>query len=135
MKRVFVSYDNADLAVARQVAKQLEDAGHKVWFAEDSVFPGDNWAQLVGKALDKSDAMVVLISPASMKSDWVRREIDFALSSPRYRGRLIPVIVRPTSDIPWILKRFPKVHIGKHIAEAGRKIADYVQDGFELAPA
>lgn len=135
MKRVFLSYANSDLAIARQVAAQLEDAGHKVWFADDAVFPGENWAQEIGKALDKSEAMVVLISPESMKSSWVRRDIDFALSAPQYRGRLIPVIVKPTPDIPWILKKFPSVRVGKRITEAGKEIASYVKDGFELAPA
>ncbi len=134
MKKVFLSYANADLAVARQVAAQLENTGHQVWFAEDDV-TGKNFALEAGKALDKSDAMVVLISPESMKSSWVRREIDFAMSTPKYRGRLIPVIVKPTPDIPWILERFPNVRLGKDIAEAVREIAGYVKDGFELAPA
>ena len=134
MKKVFLSYAHADLDVARQVATQLENAGHQVWFAEDAVFPGENFATEAGKALDKSDAMVVLISPESMKSSWVRRDIDFAMSTPKYRGRLIPVIVKPTTDIPWILERFPNVRLGKDITEAGREIAGYVKDGYDLAP-
>ena len=102
MKNVFISYAHSDLAVARQVAAQLEDAGNKVWFADDAVFPGENLMLEVGKALEKSDAMVVLISPESMKSDWVRQDIKFALSAPQYRGRLIPVIVKPTGCPPWV---------------------------------
>ena len=135
MKKVFLSYAHSDLAVARQVATQLEDAGHKVWFADDAIFMGKNFALEAGKALEKSDAMVVLISPESMKSDWVRRDIDFALSAPQYRGRLIPVIVKPTAKIPWILKKFPNVQFGRRVAEAGREIAGYVKNGFELVPS
>lgn len=134
MKKVYLSYANSDLAVARKVAAQLEAAGHKVWFAADAIFPGSNWALEAGKALDKADAMVVLVSPQSMKSNGVRREIEYALSAPQYRGRLIPVIVKPTPDIPWILKKFPNVRISRRAAEAGREIASYVKDGFELVP-
>lgn len=50
--------------------------------------------------------MVVLLSPDSMKSEWVRGEIEYALGSRNYEGRLIPVLVRPTREIPWILREF-----------------------------
>lgn len=113
----------------------LEEAGHKVWSADEALFPGENVALEVGKALNKSEAMVVLISPQAMKSDWVRQEIEFALGAPQYRGRLIPVIVKPTDDIPWILKKFPAVRAGKRIAEASREIEKHITNGFELAPA
>lgn len=133
--KVFLSYAESDRQVAKEIASQLEAGGHDVWSADNALFPGENAALEAGKALDKAEAMVVLISPQAMKSVWVRREIEFALGAAQYRGRLIPVIVKPTADIPWILKKFPSVRIGKHMAEAGREIAEYVKHGFELAPA
>ena len=133
--KVFLSYTEADREVAREIASRLEEAGHDVWSADNALFPGENAALEAGKALDKAEAMVVLISPQAMKSSWVRREIEFALGTPQYRGRLIPVIVKPTADMPWILKKFPNVRLDKPIAESSREIADYVKHGFELAPA
>ena len=79
--------------------------------------------------------MVVLLSPQAMKSDWVRKEIEFALGAPQYRGRLIPVMVKSTPDIPWILKKFPTIRLNKGMAEATREVADYVEHGFELTTA
>ncbi|MCW5553300.1 MAG: toll/interleukin-1 receptor domain-containing protein [Verrucomicrobiae bacterium] len=133
--KVFLSSAESDREVARELASRLEDAGHIVWFADDTLFPGENWALEVGKALNESEALVVLLSPQAMKSDWVRKEIEFALGARQYRGRLIPVMVKPTADIPWILKRFPIVRLNKGIAEAARQVADYVEHGFELTPA
>ena len=50
--------------------------------------------------------LVVLISPAGMKWEWVRREIQHALGTERFTSRLIPVLVEPTpdDDVPWILR-------------------------------
>jgi hypothetical protein len=133
--KVFLSYAEADRKVAQELATGLREAGLRIWFAEDEVFPGDNWALEVGKALKQSDAMIVLISPQSMKSDWVLKEIEFALGAQQYQGRLIPVIVKPTPEVPWILKRFPAVRIGKNTADAVHEVHQHVKHGFELAPA
>ena len=132
--KVFLSYAASDREVAKKIASRLEATGHDVWSADDALFPGDNAALEVGKALEKSEAMVVLISPQAMKSEWVRREIEFALGAPQFRGRLIPVVVKPTADIPWILKKLPIVRLGKHLAETTREIGDFIKRGFELAP-
>jgi len=133
--RVFLSYAQSDKEVARNLATHLEEAGHKIWLADDALFPGQNIALEVGKALDKSEAMVVLLSPQALKSDWVRQEIEFALGAPQFRGRLIPVMVKPTADIPWILKKLPIVKLGKNIEETCLEIGNYIKHGFELTPA
>ena len=57
----------------------------------------------VGKALEKAGAMVVLLSPAAASSDSVKREIDYAITSRRFRERLIPVLVKRTAGFPWVL--------------------------------
>jgi hypothetical protein len=131
--KVFLSYAESDREIARELASHLEEAGHRVWFADNA--PGEDWILRVGKALNDAEAFVVLLSPKAMKSDWVRKEIEFALGTFQYRGRLIPVMVRPTSDVPWILEKFPIVRLNKGIAEAARQVADYVEHGFELTPA
>lgn len=133
--KVFLSYTEADCGVAKDIASHLEEAGHDVWYPDGALYPGDNWALEIGKALNASDAMVVLLSPSAMKSDWVRKDIEFALRSVQYRGRLIPVMVKPTADIPWILKKFPMVRLNKGITQAAREVAEYVEQGFELTPA
>jgi hypothetical protein len=133
--KVFISYAASDRDVARELAEHLELEGHSVWYPDGSLYPGDNWALEVGKALGRSEAMVVLLSPQAMKSDWVRRDIEFAFSTVKYRGRLIPVMVKPTTDLPWILKKLPLVRLSKGIVHAAREVADYVEHGFELTPA
>jgi hypothetical protein len=104
---VFISHAEKDGAYAALLEKALKTAGVRV-SESGNIQPGDNWALKIGKALDEADALVVLLSPDSVASDWVRREIEFALSLPRFKGRLIPVLVRPTRNVPWILKELPQ---------------------------
>ncbi len=109
---VFLSYADRDGELARQLAERLGAAGVSVWLDEREVEPGDNWADKLQTALKHADAMVVLLSPEAVRSRWVRREIDYALTTPRFEGRLVPVEVRPTKDMPWVLRRLSMIAHG-----------------------
>jgi hypothetical protein len=86
--------------------------------------PGDNIWLRVGEALKKSKAMVVLVSPESMRAENVRREIEYALGDTNYEGRLFPVQVRPTHDVPWILRKFQLLNGTQGPAKVSESIAD-----------
>ncbi|MBC8117299.1 MAG: toll/interleukin-1 receptor domain-containing protein [Candidatus Saccharimonas sp.] len=124
--KVFLSHSKSDKTLAREIAQGLVDQGFDVWFDEWFLQPGGNWAKAVGKALESADAMVVLVSPDSMQS-WQREDIHYALTTPRFEGRLIPVIVKSTPDIPWILETLNVVRPGRTGAETARRIADALQ--------
>jgi hypothetical protein len=129
--QVYISYSPADQELARELASQLSEAGFEPWFDQD-LLPGDNLQLENGKALEHSEAMVVLVSPESARSKWVRNEIQFALGSLQYANRLIPVQVRPTSEMPWILGRFPMVAGDGDVAEVGRRVLDRLRDAIQV---
>ena len=122
----FLSHSMSDRPLARNIAQGLVDLGFVVWFDEWDLQPGENWAKAVGKALESADAMVVLVTPDSMQT-WQREEIQYALTTPRFEGRLIPVIVKSTPDIPWILETLNVVRPGRTGADTARRIADALQ--------
>ena len=81
-----------------------------MWDAQLNPLPGDNWAALVGRALEESDAMVVLLTPNSISSPYVKAEIAYALVSKSYSNRLIPVAVGgreqlSQGEVPWIVRQ------------------------------
>lgn len=123
--KVFLSYAQSDGAWAREISQHLEAAGFRVFDPMGELLPGDNWSLEIGKALDASHAMVVLISPAAVRSQWVQREIQYALGSEKYQDRLIPVEVEPTSDFPWILRHVQ--WIKGDPAKAGQQVAAILQ--------
>jgi hypothetical protein len=71
--------------------------------------------------------MVVLISPEAAKSEWVRSEIAYALKSLRFENRLIPVQVRPTEGMPWVLEMFPAIVADGDVAEMSRRVLERLQ--------
>lgn len=116
--KVYLSYAIKDRLWAEKIASVLKKDGMEVWNANTEILPGDNWAEKVSAALEDSDAMVALISPESMQSGWVRREIEYALGKESYNQRLIPVLLAPEESfpegsIPWILMRMKMIHLGK----------------------
>jgi hypothetical protein len=133
--KVFISHSRQDEELAMKVAAALKEAGLDVLNGE--IMPGVNWAEKIAMELNESDAMVVLLTPHALSSDFVRSDINFALSEKKYNKRLIPVFVGELEDytqveIPWILKRLKPLKLsdqGKNkenlqqIAQALKEVA------------
>ena len=131
--KVFVSHSDADAPLAALVSDGLRKRGLEVWDPDLDHLPGDNWAATVGRALEESEAMVVLLTPAAVDSPYVKHEIEYALGARNYSNRLVPVVVGDpkrvsTENIPWIVRRMPWMHLDDH--EIGvpevRPIADAI---------
>ncbi len=107
-----MSYAHTDAVLAARVSNALENNGLEVWDPDRELLPGDNWAGEIGRALEESDAMVVLLTAAAASSPYVKRDIGYALGAINFSNRLIPVVVGdpdhfPASEIPWIVHRMP----------------------------
>jgi len=124
--QVFLSHVKSDSDWAQELSHQLTAAGIRVVDPFSELFPGDNWSLKIGKALDESEAMIVLISPEAVKSDWLRSEIQYALGSQRFQDRLIPVRVKPTEDFPWVLRGMRWAEGSP--AEAGQRILKILEE-------
>lgn len=125
--KVFLSYSESDKAAADVLDLGLKEAGLEVWDFRNDLAPGVNLHLEIGKALERSDAMIVLLSPDSVKSGSVLAEIEYALSSSQFRGRLIPVLIRPTEAIPWILRKLQIIRATKDISETVRRIVSALE--------
>lgn len=125
--KVFLSHSEADKKWAEQLRSGLSDAGFEVWNPQSDMVPGSNLHLELGKALGRSDAMIVLLSPESVKSSSVLSEIEYALSSSQFRGRLISVLLRPTEEIPWILQKLSFIRATKDIPETVRRVVSALQ--------
>lgn len=129
---IFLSYAGTDQKWARELISHLSEKGIDVWDAETELLPGDNWNLEVGKALERAKAMIVLLSPSSARSPNLRREIEYALVSEKFRNRLIPVIVKPTDHIPWILKRLKPIK-GNSPSQVSERVFKRLKDNAALS--
>ena len=116
--QVFISHASADRDLAEGLAAELEKAGIKAWAPYRSVMPGDNWALEVGKALETSQVMLVLLTRESQHSPDPRvgQDVQYALTSGNYRGRVFPVLVnmrtfQASFELPWVLLRFENLRV------------------------
>lgn len=115
--KVFISHSSKDEALARRIADVLKKEGLEVW-DDREIFPGDNWAAKVAKALDESNAMVVLLTANGIASRSVRQDVSYALGEKRFKQRLIPVVVgsaeqKSGENFPWILKYLKPVRLAE----------------------
>ncbi len=122
--QVFFSYSPVDREFAIQLAKEITSQGLRVWMSADELLPGENPWLTIGKALEHSDALVILLSPESVKSDLLTSELEYALGNQNFRDRVFPVLVRPTKQIPWILKKFEIYEAKKSAGRIGALIAE-----------
>lgn len=127
--KVFISYAQQDRDYARTLSKRLVEAGVTVVDPMNDLAAGENWFLEIGKALKEADSMVVIISPDFVESPWIRSQLQYALGSRNYEHRVISVILKPTKNIPWILRELPQVEADRD----GRRVASRIIDSLQPA--
>ena len=94
--QVFLSHSSSDRdnrALIQKITDELRQSGMEVWDDTREIYPGDNWAQVTSQALEESQAMVVLLTPESLDSKWIRWDLAFAASNVSYKNRVVSVLV------------------------------------------
>jgi CheY-like chemotaxis protein len=78
---VFLSYCNADLRTANLVRRNLEFRNISVWYAYDTVEPGDEWQERVRQGLKQANVFVPLITEGFSNSSGGIAELANVLRS------------------------------------------------------
>jgi hypothetical protein len=78
--RIFVSHRRVDAAAARQLAAELQLAGHDVWFDEWAIGLGDSIVGRMNEGLAAAEYLVLCCSPGGVTAAWISREWLSALS-------------------------------------------------------
>ena len=142
MSQVFLCYSHKDEREAAVIRNALLQHGLNVWW-DAEVPSGKEWAFELGRALEESDGMIVLVSPDALVSDLVRRELLCAISDAKFEGRLFPVIIKkPTSSVPYLFRFMRVFDITrgrkrglKQLAEAVKKKTVRADGGATRLPA
>ena len=59
----------------------LQDEGKHVWMAPDGIPQGREYSLAVPTALKSAKNFILLLTPESARSKWVKRELDIAISN------------------------------------------------------
>jgi hypothetical protein len=95
---IFISYSREDRAAARYFAECFGQEGFNVWW-DAALHSGETFDEVIEKELKAAKAVVVLWSPRSVSSRWVRAEATLA----DRRNKLAPVVIE-TCDRPIIFE-------------------------------
>jgi hypothetical protein len=77
---VFVSHSSEDTWVARQIAEKIRQVGAQSFLDEADLDIVDEPDEKIREALNKTDELLVLITPWALKRPWVWIEIGVAWS-------------------------------------------------------
>ena len=75
MSQVFISHVEEDEAVALEIARGLEAAGYRTWYYERDADPGPSYLLQVNRSIERSHAIVIVISHAAVRSNQMTVEV------------------------------------------------------------
>jgi hypothetical protein len=90
-RHIFVSYCNADEPAAVAIVSDLERAGFRCWIANRDVY--ENYQEEIVEAIESADAMVLVFSENTNKSEEMEKELAIASEC---KIRRIPIRVEST---------------------------------------
>jgi hypothetical protein len=103
---LFISYANRDVEFAQRLNADLRRSGVSTWINELGIRGGDDWPMRIATALMGCKTVLVIVSPDSMASKWVRREVEFADKEDKC---ILPLIHRRCEQPEWFGLRFGNV--------------------------
>lgn len=123
--RVFVSHSTADKWLAKVLCERIELTGADFFRDDRDIKGGDNISDAIFEAINSCDELLVLLTPASVMSQWVLVEVGAAAGR-----RTMPVIgIRShigMDPIPAILKPsrvFDLNEFDRYIEELADRVA------------
>ena len=93
MSDVFLSYSHKDSDFVRDLVKPLEAEGFSVWW-DHTIPPGKTWDDVIARGIREAKACIIVWSPDSVVSDWVKEEATLAKEG----GKYLPIQI--AADLP-----------------------------------
>lgn len=126
MSHVFISYSRRDASFARRLHADLQANGIEVW-ADIDINPGTDWRTSLQNALMQASAIIVILSPDSMQSQWVYSEFT---SAQEHGKRIFPVLIRQT-DIPIDISHYQYIDFRNNYQLAFRRLLGAIKSSWD----
>jgi hypothetical protein len=106
-----------------------------VWYSPTEIIGAQQWHDEIGAALDRCDWFLIVLSPHGVKSEWVRREVLFALNDPRYNGRIAPLIAKKCDSrkLSWTLGALQYIDFTPSFSAGARELLRIWGKGYKGA--
>ena len=112
----FISHSSDDQKFVKVLYKDLCNAGVLCWYAPTSLYSGDKFRLHITEAVQSREKVLVVLSKKSLKSDWVKKEVELARQKER-NGKKVLVPIRLdnailTAKVNWATAIPNRRHIG-----------------------
>lgn len=103
---IFLSHTSEDKPFVRHLKNDLERHGvTKVWLDEAEIQIGDSLIKKIDEGLKMTKYIGVILSPRSVKSKWVEKELDIAMNREIGSGEVVVLpLVMEECEIPGFLQ-------------------------------
>jgi hypothetical protein len=113
----FISYSARDQLFAERLHADLQNKGVRCWFAPHDLPIGAKTLDAIDEAIRLRDKLLVILSKASIESDWVEDEVNKAYAEERERKQTVLFPIRiddavMTTPEPWARKLRDQRNIG-----------------------
>src|SRR5437667_12370563 len=98
---VFISHTTEDDPVVKKIRQALQSLGIEAWVDSRQLAGGDKLAPEIQNAIKEKTHFIAVLSPTTINSPWVKKEIDYALGLSK---KVIPVMlpgIEPTALAFW----------------------------------
>ena len=105
LKSIFLCHASTDKRKVREIAEILTNKGSKVWLDEAEILVGDSLLDKIQDGITKYDYLGIVLSPRSVQSIWVKKEVEAALTQEINSGgvKVLPLLIEEC-DIPLFLQ-------------------------------
>jgi len=93
----FISYSTKDQEFADRLYADLQNKGVRCWFAPEDVQGGKKLHEQIDEAIRRYERLLLILSPNSMSSEWVKTEIRKARKRERTEKKRVLFPVRLVS--------------------------------------
>lgn len=103
--KAFISYSHQDKDIAKKIGEKLMSLGTDIFIADWDIQPGDSLIEKIFEVgLKDANAFLILLSKASVNSNWVKEELNYAtLRRIEKSIKVIPILIENV-EIPAPLK-------------------------------
>jgi hypothetical protein len=121
---VFVSHSSKNATFIHRLKEVLTNHGVKSFVSKTNIRGAQQWHDEIGTALKRCDWFLLVLSPQSVRSTWVKHELLYALQANRYKGRIIPVLYKACDKdaLSWTLSAIEWVDFRNDFDEACRRL-------------
>jgi hypothetical protein len=110
-RELFISHASSDRRFVDRLVEVFDRHRIRYWYSPSHLVGAQQWHDEIGRALERCDWFLVVISPAALNSIWVKRELRYALLAKRFNDRIVPAVARACHyrKMSWTLEAIQRI--------------------------